>query len=131
MSTAPRRNLDAELPHWNFDQIVQESADEWNSLLGRITVSGGTDAQKTKFYTDLWHALLGRRNTSDVDGAYLDNTGATTVIRKVTPTADGTVFPHYCFDALWGSHWNLNVLWPLAWPEVMDGFCQDDGGYVP
>ena len=132
-----RRNLDAELPHWNFDQIVQESADEWNSLLGRITVSGGTDAQKTKFYTDLWHALLGRRNTSDVDGAYLDNTGATTVIRKVTPTADGTVFPHYCFDALWGSHWNLNVLWPLAWPEVMDGFCQTmvdmyrDGGLIP
>jgi len=132
-----QNNLNSELPGWDFDKVVMDSAAEWNSLLSRVEVTGGTDAQKTKFYTDLWHSLLGRRTVSDFDGAYIDNTGATPAVRHVTPAADGTVFPHYCFDALWGSQWSLNILWPLAWPEVMDGFCHTmadmyhDGGLIP
>ncbi len=132
-----RRNLGAELPHWDFDRVVKESADDWNAWLARIEVEGGTDMAKTKFYTDLWHALLGRRIMSDVDGQYLDNTGAAPHVRTVTPTADGTMFTHHNFDAWWGSHWSLNILWPLAWPEVTDAFCQTmvdmyrNGGLIP
>ena len=67
-----RRNLDAELPHWDFDRVRCESRDEWNRWLGKIEVEGGTATQRKKFYTDLWHALLGRRLSSDVDGKYCD-----------------------------------------------------------
>ena len=72
---AARRNLEAELPHWDFGRVVSESRQDWNRWLGRIEVEGGTAAQRTKFYTDLWHALLGRRIVSDADGSYCDNTG--------------------------------------------------------
>lgn len=132
-----KRNLAAEMPEWDFDAAVQQSADTWNDWLSRIEVEGGTDAQRTKFYTDLWHALLGRRTASDVDGSYIDNMGPAPIVRRVTPAADGTLFPHYNFDAWWGSQWTLDLLWPLAWPEVIDGFCQsmlDDyrnGGLIP
>jgi len=132
-----RRNLGAELKHWDFDRVVKESADDWNAWLARIEVEGGTEMQKTKFYTDLWHALLGRRIVSDADGQYIDNTGDAPRVRTVTPAADGTVFPHHNFDAWWGSHWSLNILWPLAWPEVTDAFCQTmvdmyrNGGLIP
>ena len=125
-----RKNLAAELDHWNFNQVVQESYDHWNEWLGRIQVEGGTDAQKTKFYTDLWHAHLGRRMVSDVDGKYADNTGANTVVRQGKR-------PHYNFDALWGAQWSLNVLWPMAWPELMDDFAETminiyhNGGMIP
>ena len=102
-----RANLKAELPHWNFDQVVQDSYDHWNDWLGRIAVEGGSDAQKTKFYTDLWHAHLGRRLISDVDKSYPDNTGTETIVRKGKRH-------HYNFDALWGAQWSLNVLWPMA-----------------
>ena len=51
--------------------MVRESRDDWNRWLGRIEVEGGSEAQKVKFYTDLWHALLGRRIVSDVDGLLL------------------------------------------------------------
>lgn len=125
-----RANLNIELPHWDFDRVCKESADDWNSWLGRIEVEGGTDAQKTKFYTDVWHSLLGRRIVSDVDGRYADNTGPKTVVRQGK-------LPHYNFDALWGAQWSLNVLWPLAWPEVMDGFAETmvnmykSGGLIP
>ena len=125
-----RQNLAAELAHWDFDKIVTESADDWNEKLGRIQVEGGTDAQKTKFYTDVWHSLLGRRIVSDVDNRYADNTGDATVIRKGKR-------PHYNFDALWGAQWSLNVLWPMAWPEMMDDFADTminiyhNGGMIP
>lgn len=125
-----RANLAAELPHWDFDRITTESAAEWNAMLGRIKVEGGSDAQKTKFYTDVWHSLLGRRTVSDADGRYADNTGPRTIVRQGR-------LPHYNFDALWGAHWSLNVLWPIAWPEVMDGFAETmvnmyhNGGMIP
>jgi predicted alpha-1,2-mannosidase len=133
-----RKNLAAELPGWDFDRVVRESRDDWNHWLGRLEVEGGTEAQRVKFYTDVWHALLGRRTVSDADGSYCDNTGPAPVIRCVKLGASGQPpFPHYNFDALWGSQWSLNILWSFAYPEVMDGFCNTmvdvyrDGGLIP
>jgi predicted alpha-1,2-mannosidase len=133
-----RANLEAELPGWNFNHVVKASRKEWNDLLGRIEVRGGTETERVKFYTDLWHALLGRRIVSDADGSYADNTGGKTLVRRVKLDAKGKpVFPHYNFDALWGSHWSLNILWSFAYPEIMDGFCNTlvdmyrNGGLIP
>jgi predicted alpha-1,2-mannosidase len=133
-----RKNLRAELPGWDFDGVVAASRAEWNRWLGRIEVEGGTERQRVKFYTDLWHALLGRHIVSDADGSYCDNTGSRTVIRHVKLDAGGRpLFPHYNSDAFWGSHWSLNLLWSFAYPEVMDGFCNTlvdmcrDGGLIP
>ncbi|MDB4412083.1 glycoside hydrolase family 92 protein, partial [Akkermansiaceae bacterium] len=125
-----RKNLKSELPGWGFEDTIQESYDHWNDWLSRISVEGGTDAQKTKFYTDLWHAHLGRRLVSDIDHSYADNTGDSTIIRQGKR-------PHYNFDALWGAQWSLNVLWPMAWPELMDDFADTmvnvykNGGMIP
>lgn len=69
-----RKNLYAELESWNFEEVKHASFDEWNTWLGKIEVEGGSREQQIKFYTDLWHALLGRRVVSDVDGCYLDQT---------------------------------------------------------
>ncbi len=132
------RNLEAELPHWDFDRVVRESREDWNNWLGKIEVSGGTEAQRVKFYTDLWHALLGRHIVSDVDGSYCDMTSDKPIVRRVACGTDGKpLFPHYNFDALWGSQWSLNILWSFAYPAVMDGFCNTmvdmyrDGGLIP
>jgi predicted alpha-1,2-mannosidase len=133
-----RQNLAAELPGWDFDATRAASTAEWNTMLGRIDVSGGTASQRVKFYTDLWHALLGRRTVSDADGRYCDNTGPAPVTRRVRLDPAGRPrFPHYNFDALWGSQWSLNLLWSFAYPEIMDGFCNTmvdmyrDGGMIP
>ena len=133
-----RMNLNAELDHWNFDRVVKESQDQWNQWLGRIEIEGGTEQQRIKFYTDLWHALLGRRIVSDFDGQYIDNTGDKPKVRQVRLDDKGMpVYPHYNFDALWGAHWSLNTLWSLAYPELMDGFANtmvdmyNNGGLIP
>jgi len=65
-----RRNLRAENPGWDFDGVRARAASAWNGLLGRIAVSGGTEAQTSVFYTALYHALLEPNVFGDVDGAY-------------------------------------------------------------
>jgi hypothetical protein len=133
-----RKNLEAELDHWDFDRIVAESAAEWNTHLSRIQVEGGTDAERTKFYTDLWRAMLGRRVLSDVAGSYMDMTGDEPRVRHVPLNAEGKPeFNMHNFDAWWGSHWSLDILWPLLCPERYRDFCLTslemfkNGGLIP
>jgi putative alpha-1,2-mannosidase len=69
-----RNNLNKECNHWDFDRVRKDSKAEWNHWLGRIDVNGGTESQKIKFYTDLWHTLLGRHKLDDISGDYPDYT---------------------------------------------------------
>lgn len=131
-------NLQTEIPDWNFDGIVQDSKNEWNRMLGRIEVNGGTQEQQKRFYTDLWHALQGRRTISDVNGAYPDNTGETFRIGQLPLDENGKpLFNHYNSDAFWGAQWTINTLWGLVYPEMMVEFSNSlmqyyrDGGLVP
>ncbi|MGB6152915.1 MAG: GH92 family glycosyl hydrolase [Pricia sp.] len=133
-----KKNRDAELPDWNFDAIVQDSKKEWNDLLGRIKVDGGTQKAQRRFYTDLWHALQGRRTISDVNGAYPDNTGNVFRVGQIPPKEDGTPkFNHYNSDSFWGAQWTINTLWGLVYPEIKRDFVlsllqyEKDGGLIP
>lgn len=115
-------NLEKELPHWDFERVKEESFAEWNHELGKIMVEGGSEEEKIKFYTDLWHSLLGRHTFSDCDGKYIDNTGDSSVVRQV-PLIDGKPTRNtYNSDAFWGSEFNLNILWSIAYPKVMSEF---------
>src|SRR5690606_36715459 len=67
-------NKQVELPHWDFEGVKNESRDIWNEWLGKIKVKGGTRVQMVKFYTDLWHVLLGRQKINDISGDYPDRT---------------------------------------------------------
>ncbi|HXI56835.1 MAG TPA: GH92 family glycosyl hydrolase [Polyangia bacterium] len=122
-----RLNLTTELNHWDFDRVRKASHDEWNNRLNKIQVTGGSHDQQVKFYTDLWHVLLGREMTEDVNGAYPDYTNGkggndnVLKVRNVPLNADGTPRFHiYNSDAFWLTQWNLNTLWGLAWPDVLD-----------
>ncbi|MEU3183604.1 GH92 family glycosyl hydrolase [Streptomyces sp. NPDC006923] len=65
-------NLRAENPpHKSFDGVASAAAGAWQDELNKIKVSGGTDAQRTTFYTALYHSMLEPTLTSDVDGRYL------------------------------------------------------------
>lgn len=128
-----RNNLAQEGDHWNFDQVRKESREEWNNWLGKIDVNGGSKDQKTKFYTDLWHVLMGRSKIDDYSGDYPDYTqgervGSHTMntklkVRTIPKNDQGEKkFHMYNSDAFWLTQWNLNILWGLAWPELLDEF---------
>ena len=116
-------NIQEELPHWDFDKVIAESRTEWNNLLGRIKVEGGTATDQRRFYTDLWHALQGRKIISDANGAYPDNTGEKFRIGQLPLDENGKPkCNHYNSDAFWGAQWTINTLWGLVYPEIMDEF---------
>lgn len=127
-------NLSTENPGWNFDGVRKTSQEEWNKTLGVIDVKGGTDAQRIKFYTDMWHTLLGRHKIDDANGQYPDRTRGGRIEGKhvIAPTfavgqlktdANGKSLHHmYNSDALWLTQWNQNTLWGLAYPSLLDDF---------
>ncbi|MEV5542877.1 glycoside hydrolase domain-containing protein [Saccharopolyspora shandongensis] len=133
-----RKNLEAELPGWDFEPVRQASQQHWNAMLGRIDVEGGTEQQQIKFYTDLFHVLCGRSTFSDVDGKYLDNTWRHGTVKQVPLDGSGKpLFTMYTYDALWLTHWNLNTVLGLAYPEIYSNFVHSqlqmysDGGLLP
>jgi len=137
-STQARRNLDTEVPHWDFDRVRREAEIQWNEWLSRIEVEGGTDAQKTKFYTDIWRSLQGGYLTNDVDGTYCDRTGPIPVNRKIPLDKNNRpVYRRLEGDIFWGTHWSLSQLWGLAYPEVINDWCETlvdtyrHGGLIP
>lgn len=110
-----RLNLDAEAKSLTFDKAAKAAEKEWESSLGRIRVEGGKYEDRVKFYTGLYHALLGRGLASDVNGAYPANDGSA---GQIALGPDGKpLHNHYNTDAIWGGFWNLTQLWTLAYPE--------------
>jgi putative alpha-1,2-mannosidase len=125
-----RRNLMAECPHWDFERVRRESRHVWNEWLGKIEVRGGEENTRIKFYTDLWHVLLGRHKIDDLNGdypSYMGEAGNKDFVPlevKSVPKGENGLpkFHMYNSDALWLTMWNLNVLWGLGWPEMLDEF---------
>lgn len=71
-----RRNAASEQRVLPYDTIRRDARARWNDWLGRISVGGGTDAQRRVFYTALYHALLHPSAFSDTDGRYIGMDGA-------------------------------------------------------
>lgn len=66
-----RKNLDAEIDHWDFDKVRSDLESAWEDLLGRIQIDGGSEDEKTRFYTALYHSVQQPRLFSDADGSYV------------------------------------------------------------
>jgi predicted alpha-1,2-mannosidase len=64
-------NLRDENPGWNLQETSRAATAEWNGLLGRIAVSGGSRTDARVFYTALYHSLLFPSVFSDDDGRYM------------------------------------------------------------
>ena len=114
-----RINLKAESEGVTFDDALASSQQAWEEALGRIVVEGRDETDKQKFYSGLYHGLLGRGVMSDVNGAYPKHDGT---IGQV-PMQDGKpAFRMFNTDAMWGGQWNLTQLWAMAYPEHLSEF---------
>lgn len=103
-----RLNLDKETKDKNFDTIYAGAREKWNNDLSRILVEGGTDEQKTVFYTALYHTLIHPNVLNDVNGEYPAMEG-----NKILKT-DNT---RYTVFSLWDTYRNLHQLMTLVWPD--------------
>jgi predicted alpha-1,2-mannosidase len=68
-------NLSAEIPDWDFDKVHQNARDAWAHSINRLAVEGGSEDDKTIFYSALYRALQFPQIDQDVDGDYSGGDG--------------------------------------------------------
>lgn len=117
-----KENLEAEAKTLTFDKAKAQAQKTWSEELNKIQVQGSSTENKVKFYTGLFHALLGRGLASDVDGHFPQNDG--TIGQIPLDKAGKPTFSFYNTDSVWGAFWNLTQLWTLVWPEYYNDFVQ-------
>ncbi|MEG1999757.1 MAG: GH92 family glycosyl hydrolase, partial [Bacteroidales bacterium] len=96
-----RKNLDAEQPNFNFDKVRSDAYKAWNDDLSRIKVEGGSEDQKTVFYTALYHTLIHPNILQDVNGEYPAMESA-----KIKSTKGN----RYTVFSLWDTYRNVHQL---------------------
>ena len=123
-----RNNLDAEIPHWDFDRVRAQAKEAWNRALGKIQVRGGTHDQRVIFYTALYHSMLAPNLFSDVDGRYRGMDGR---IHRARGRRHYTVF------SLWDTFRATHPLFTLIEQERTREFIEtflaqyEQGGILP
>ncbi|OHX63828.1 GH92 family glycosyl hydrolase [Flammeovirga pacifica] len=108
-----RKNLNEELPHWDFDQVVSNAASAWETEMQKIKVEGGSLAQKRNFYTSWYHCLVVPNVYNDVDGRYR---GMDKSIHTVTDGNQYTIF------SLWDTFRGLHPLLATTHTEETKDF---------
>lgn len=64
------RNLDGEIPAWDFDGVRAEAEAEWEQELSKIRIASSSDKVVRTFYSSLYHTMLAPTVFSDIDGRY-------------------------------------------------------------
>lgn len=128
-----RLNLEKEMiePYgWDFNAVKENARTVWNNLLGKIEVSGGSETDKIKFYTNLYRSYVARAILSDVNGKYRDPCEEIKQLKDLDSPMLGS-------DAFWNTFWNLNQLWTLVNPDIANMWVKSflqmykDGGWLP
>ncbi|MGC1461234.1 MAG: GH92 family glycosyl hydrolase [Terracidiphilus sp.] len=99
------KNLDAEIPGWDFDGVRAKAHKAWIHELSAIRIEGGSEKQKQIFYTGLYHALVAPTLFDDVDGQYRGMDG------KVHTLGAGE--HNYSTFSLWDIYRTANPLYIL------------------
>ncbi|MBI9041480.1 GH92 family glycosyl hydrolase [Lutibacter sp.] len=102
------KNLEAEIPHWDFNITKQETQNKWNKELNKIVIDTETKAQKETFYTALYHTMLSPIIYEDVDGAYR---GLDQNIHQSEGFTNFTIF------SLWDTYRALHPLFNIIQPS--------------
>lgn len=122
-----RENMKAELNGWDFNQVSQQSSDQWEKELRKIKIEG-TPVQKEIFYTGLYHAFTQPNNMADVNGDYQASD------LSIKNAADKK---HYSTFSLWDTFRAAHPLYTLVQPERTADFVNsmmrqyDTYGYLP
>ena len=107
-----KKNMEAEIPGWDFESTRQAAKESWNNYLSRINVTGTKD-QLINYYTCFYHALIQPNQISDVDGMYRN------AKNEVVKTG-GDAF--YSTFSLWDTYRAAHPFYTIMVPERVDGF---------
>ena len=124
-----RKNLEAEIPDWNFDEVRDDARKMWNEYLSKIDVSTDNETDKTVFYTAMYHAAVSPNLFMDVDGKYLG--------MDLETHQGNAEKPIYTVFSLWDTFRALHPLYSIIDPQLNNDFIRSllqknrEGGIFP
>jgi predicted alpha-1,2-mannosidase len=104
-----KKNLERDIPDWDFESLKTKGKEAWNKALGKIQVAGGTQDQKTVFYTALYRTYERMVNISE-DGWYYS--GFDDKVHSDNDTA------FYVDDWMWDTYRASHPLHAMINPEL-------------
>lgn len=65
------KNMESELPGWDFEKTKEHATNSWAEELGKIRMIASSKETMRVFYTALYHTMIAPSVFADVDGAYM------------------------------------------------------------
>lgn len=113
-----QKNLEAEAPSFDLAQVKEDAEYAWAEKLEKIKVEGGTDAEKTNFYTGMYHMMIAPIEFYDVDGQYVDMLGTVRTLK------DGDT-PNYSIYSTWDTFRAVHPMWTIIDPDQATLYVKD------
>jgi predicted alpha-1,2-mannosidase len=112
-----QKNLEAEIPGWDFDGVRQAANAAWEKELSKIVIETPRADHRKIFYTAFYHAMVAPTLFSDVDGQYR---GMDLQVHKLPAGAN-----NYTTYSLWDTYRALHPLYTLVQterlPDMLNG----------
>ncbi|EOX4455144.1 GH92 family glycosyl hydrolase [Vibrio antiquarius] len=113
-----QKNLEAEAPSFDLVKVKEDAEYAWAEKLAKIKVEGGTDAEKTNFYTGMYHMMIAPIEFYDVDGQYVDMLGTVRTLK------DGDT-PNYSIYSTWDTFRAVHPMWTIIDPDQATLYVKD------
>ncbi len=125
-----RKNVEAEMPGFDFDATRADAREAWNGYLAKIDVPSTANRDDlVKFYTALYHTAVSPNLFTDVDGRYLG--------MDRQPKQGDAENPVYTIFSLWDTFRALHPLMSIIDPDLNDAYMRslllkaEEGGVLP
>lgn len=103
-------NMNAEVEHWDFDQVHNDAIDKWNNQLASVVIDTKDERAKKIFYTSMYHAFIAPTLYCDVNGDFRGHDD------KVYTNNN---WKNYSTFSLWDTYRTLNPLFTIIKPEMV------------
>lgn len=113
-----QKNLEAEAPSFDLAKVKEDAEYAWAEKLAKIKVEGSTDAEKTNFYTGMYHMMIAPIEFYDVDGQYVDMLGTVRTLK------DGDT-PNYSIYSTWDTFRAVHPMWTIIDPDQATLYVKD------
>ncbi|MDO5570826.1 MAG: GH92 family glycosyl hydrolase [Bacteroidales bacterium] len=123
-----KKNLEKEIKDYDLQSVSKNARNEWNKALGKIDIEGGTEDEKTVFYTALYRSHERMINISE-DGRYFSG------FDNQVHQDDGV--PFWTDDWIWDTYHALHplqtILNPAQEEEKLVSYLRmyDHSGWMP
>ena len=106
-------NIQAEIPHWDFDKVRKNADDLWEKEMRKFSVESKDESVKRIFYTSMYHLMIQPVLFNDHNG---DIMGADWKVYKKQP------FVNYSIFSLWDTYRTAHPLYTITNPDRVGDF---------